>query len=461
MPPNEAGGLVRALYRSLLRWTRLPDVARTKFVLPVLDESLARRWPNEGVRNADGVRRALRVEFRARPPDPGVLGTEAWQTAQLQDGFTLLKQLQDFTVQIDDILRLRKENAAEVDFALGEVLRHKRFGYRCIVFGWDKQPALDVSGWDGMRGVSTKQPFYHVLPDSTDSVAFLASQGAHRRYVAQSNLERSVTPAERRLVNPLASEYFERFDAGSSSSSTCQLAGENARFVVTEEHGFLYPTMREFTASQSAPPPRLIDDHRRSSTTAAGAAANDKLTPAAVVAARARVNAAAAAVAAAAIDVMGQRGRSEAVAVRGEAGRNVLAEDRKLLLRQFPPPPRAAAGEEEGASEGHDWWVEEGAGQSGLVDQANMLVVNERVATPPAAADLAAEQALSKRLWRLHNLLNRQAAMSRKRSMRTQAVAKEAGVLYEMGQVLRHAKWGYRGVIMGASACKDKRAQKM
>ena len=105
--------LVKLLYRSLLRWTLRPEVARSRFVLPVLEEQLARRWPVDGVRNASGVRRAVRAGFRT--PLPGVTlppaQLEEWQQSQLSDGFTLLKQLQEFTQQIEEIVKLREKNA--------------------------------------------------------------------------------------------------------------------------------------------------------------------------------------------------------------------------------------------------------------------------------------------------------------------------------------------------------------
>ena len=38
----------------------------------------------------------------------------------------------------------------------------KKFGFRCVVFGWEERPHLDVSHWDGVVGLPSgaDQPFY-------------------------------------------------------------------------------------------------------------------------------------------------------------------------------------------------------------------------------------------------------------------------------------------------------------
>lgn len=51
-----------------------------------------------------------------------------------------------------------------VRFSVGQVVQHKRFQYRAVIFGYDQRPPLDVSEWSGVRDLVHKgnQPFYWV-----------------------------------------------------------------------------------------------------------------------------------------------------------------------------------------------------------------------------------------------------------------------------------------------------------
>ena len=76
-------------------------------------------------------------------------------------------------------------------FNVGDVIRHKQFDYRGIVVGYDLQPVIDVSNWDGVRNSTkgTEQPFLHVLSDVHDLSARYGSQNTTHpfRYVAHDN----------------------------------------------------------------------------------------------------------------------------------------------------------------------------------------------------------------------------------------------------------------------------------
>lgn len=120
----------------------------------------------------------------------------------------------------------------EVSFALGEVVRHRKFGFVGAIAGWDLRPTADVSRWDGVVGLSLlgEQPFFHVIPDEHDvHQVFGGPRGM--RYVAQQNLER-VSADERLPVShsllraPEAydgaahgsrARFFERFEPASGS----------------------------------------------------------------------------------------------------------------------------------------------------------------------------------------------------------------------------------------------------
>lgn len=77
-------------------------------------------------------------------------------------------------------------------FRIGEVVKHKKFGYRAAIIANDIRPAADVSKWEGVVGLPSgaEQPFYTVIPDEGDVEDFLGN-GAFRTnyYVAEENLE--------------------------------------------------------------------------------------------------------------------------------------------------------------------------------------------------------------------------------------------------------------------------------
>ena len=72
------------------------------------------------------------------------------------------------------------------DCLLHQVLRHRKFGFRAVVFGWDARPQIDVSQWDGVVGLPSgpSQPFYRMVPDDGDCYSLLGGPRGVR-YVAQ------------------------------------------------------------------------------------------------------------------------------------------------------------------------------------------------------------------------------------------------------------------------------------
>ena len=96
---------------------------------------------------------------------------------------------------------------------LVQVLRHKKFGFRCVVFGWEKRPHLDVSQWDGVVGLPSgpDQPFYRMIPDNDDCVSLIGGPRGVR-YVAQENLETLPSAAEADISHELLPHLFHSFD---------------------------------------------------------------------------------------------------------------------------------------------------------------------------------------------------------------------------------------------------------
>lgn len=67
--------------------------------------------------------------------------------------------------------RGREASVAAVKVRLGSVFRHRRTGYRGVVFGWDAQcrPGPYATKPD-VEQSEHAQPFYYALPDENDAV---------------------------------------------------------------------------------------------------------------------------------------------------------------------------------------------------------------------------------------------------------------------------------------------------
>ncbi|KAH6946166.1 hypothetical protein HPB50_011980 [Hyalomma asiaticum] len=99
-------------------------------------------------------------------------------------------------------LRSEPPSHAKVAYAVGMIMRHKKYHYHCVIYGWDGKCAANRD-WIFQMGVlnlshDDQQPFYNVLVED----------GSHR-YAAQENLEMSTRPEV--ITHPDVGKYFERF----------------------------------------------------------------------------------------------------------------------------------------------------------------------------------------------------------------------------------------------------------
>ena len=226
-----------SLYRAMWRSTMTPAVRHSRFTVPLGNlpdnvSALARRLKPTDQR---GLQALLRAGWR----DEG--GT-------LDGAFQALRALGELHSECEETVKRRVDKADRrgIHYQIGEVLRHKVFGFRAVVIGWDRRPAVDVSSWDGVQNLpsGTEQPFYKMLPDLADCIEHL---GGPRdvRYVAQENLER-LPLSHRRIVHPsLSAAIFPAFD------------GTHGRFVPSEQLAFSYPGS-ELEPSRHEPPPAAL-----------------------------------------------------------------------------------------------------------------------------------------------------------------------------------------------------------
>lgn len=89
-------------------------------------------------------------------------------------------------------------DVSNAEFSVGQVVRHKLFGYHGVVYDVDPVFALDPEWYEVMaRSRPPKdKPWYHVLVDGH----------SHSTYVAERNLE--VAESQRTIVHPALSTYF-------------------------------------------------------------------------------------------------------------------------------------------------------------------------------------------------------------------------------------------------------------
>ncbi|XP_054630852.1 F-box only protein 21 [Dunckerocampus dactyliophorus] len=90
----------------------------------------------------------------------------------------------------------------EVQYSVGLVMKHKRSGYNCVIYGWDPKCTMSQEWITTMRvqqlSNGANQPFYNVLV-----------QDGTCRYAAQENLEPHASPLE--IGHPEVGRYFSEF----------------------------------------------------------------------------------------------------------------------------------------------------------------------------------------------------------------------------------------------------------
>uniref|UniRef100_A0A4W3HMF4 F-box protein 21 n=1 Tax=Callorhinchus milii TaxID=7868 RepID=A0A4W3HMF4_CALMI len=94
------------------------------------------------------------------------------------------------------------EKHREVAFSVGLIMKHKRYGYDCVICGWDPKCMMEVN-WMRNMGVynlpnGPNQPFYNVLV-----------QDGSCRYAAQENLVYNPAPLE--IGHEKVGRYFSEF----------------------------------------------------------------------------------------------------------------------------------------------------------------------------------------------------------------------------------------------------------
>ncbi|XP_036383224.1 F-box only protein 21 [Megalops cyprinoides] len=128
---------------------------------------------------------------------------------------------------------VKRRSAAEhreVQYSVGLIMKHKRSGYNCVIYGWDPKCTMSQEWITTMRvhqlSNGANQPFYNVLV-----------QDGTCRYAAQENLEPHSAPLE--IGHPEVGRYFSEF------SDTHYLANEELQTRYPEDMAETLHTVQE------------------------------------------------------------------------------------------------------------------------------------------------------------------------------------------------------------------------
>lgn len=101
----------------------------------------------------------------------------------------------------------RIERKPQVKYRVGQVFKHKKFGYRGVIVGWDettKAPEFWINQMHGKDNPKWRdQPNYSVLVDTRDR------EGAQITYVVQENIE---VIKSAKVLHPKVDDHFEAYD---------------------------------------------------------------------------------------------------------------------------------------------------------------------------------------------------------------------------------------------------------
>ncbi|XP_047237087.1 F-box only protein 21 [Girardinichthys multiradiatus] len=129
-----------------------------------------------------------------------------------------------------EVKRRNAPEHLEVQYSVGLIMKHKRSGYNCVIYGWDPKCTMSQEWITTMRvhqlSSGANQPFYNVLV-----------QDGTCRYAAQENLEPHSAPLE--IGHPEVGRYFSEF------AETYYVANEELQTRYPEDMGETLGTVQE------------------------------------------------------------------------------------------------------------------------------------------------------------------------------------------------------------------------
>ncbi|KAL8973276.1 MAG: hypothetical protein Q9183_000076, partial [Haloplaca sp. 2 TL-2023] len=184
-----------ALYSALWAFLMLPEpdtalVQRARY-LPYVVEMLEKQY----LFDVRLVEKYLLPLFTTSP--------QYWQ--QLRDAVRVMRAGDSMPKQAKP---RNRDISQSVRFKVGQVFRHRRYGYQAVITGWDVECAQSEM-WISQMGVDRlsrgrHQSFYHVLVDEKSV-----------RYVAEENIDTTPAVVSSNLMS-LAGRHFKRWDSTSN-----------------------------------------------------------------------------------------------------------------------------------------------------------------------------------------------------------------------------------------------------
>eukprot|EP00095_Tigriopus_kingsejongensis_P011863 maker-scaffold180_size281610-snap-gene-0.37 protein:Tk11863 transcript:maker-scaffold180_size281610-snap-gene-0.37-mRNA-1 annotation:"f-box only protein 21" len=101
---------------------------------------------------------------------------------------------------------IRNPKPPHVNFRVGQVIRHKLWGYHGVIVGWDETARAPEAWIKQMHGDKTHwraQPNYSILVDTRDRPSPQVT------YVPQENIE---IVKQVKIIHPNIDDYFDNFD---------------------------------------------------------------------------------------------------------------------------------------------------------------------------------------------------------------------------------------------------------
>ena len=184
---SERANVAKIVYRALMRWSRqhadVPLSLRLSEVSSILPQ-LPTSGKQISLRRASAVGQLTSWAFRQ---NRDLQGPDAF--AAVDRGLEALRILNShYAAQALDMRATRADrmNRDGIAFQVGDVFVHKKFGYRAVVYGWDRTCERDED-WVSSMGVDPNLPHYYALPDERDCVKLFGGVRLSK-YVCQDNM---------------------------------------------------------------------------------------------------------------------------------------------------------------------------------------------------------------------------------------------------------------------------------
>lgn len=207
--------LARALFRSFLRWNRRKHILEARFRINPVDYKCAYLFPpGTIIENAEGLQSAIYSAFRS---------SEASSTATSEEGFRILRQLNDFGMHIKDSVDTRNLHGNEIVVSLaklkvGMVVQHQDSRVRGVIVGWKVNAAR-------------KSQTVQVLMDMEDESILnpLNQTNPYPDHLNSSEVVLVTDPLFTRIGHKHINKYFVGFDT------------QKNRYIPNEDLLYQYP----------------------------------------------------------------------------------------------------------------------------------------------------------------------------------------------------------------------------